>query len=273
MQDIRKPYTRSRSNADLSSRVERFENRAYEDDQYYEEAEEPVRIPVSRIRRSLAGMDMYPPKKESRHEEDLEYTDTPNRDRDHRGLRQAPVYRDPRTRYIKREGRLGTWAFISTVVVFAVGAGLLTYVFNSATVTIVPKTRDVNDFGRTLTFGQKGADSASIPFIVEKTVLKKSKTLPLSESRKVEAKAKGRIVVYNNFDGLPQKLIKNTRFESKKGKIYRINDSITIPGMKGGTPGSVEVDIYADSNGADYNIDATEFTIPGFKGTPREKGL
>ena len=44
-------------------------------------------------------------------------------------------------------------------------------------------------------------------------------------------------------------------------------------GKKGSTPGSVDVTIYADSNGVAYNSQATTFSIPGFKGTPREKGF
>jgi hypothetical protein len=76
--------------------------------------------------------------------------------------------------------------------------------------------------------------------------------------------------VYNNFNAKPQKLIRNTRFQTTDGKIYRIDDSVTIPGKNGSTPGSVEVKVYADTIGATYNIDLTDFTIPGFKGTDRE---
>jgi hypothetical protein len=43
--------------------------------------------------------------------------------------------------------------------------------------------------------------------------------------------------------------------------------------MKGSTPGTLEVTVYADSYGATYNTAPTDFTIPGFKGTPREKGF
>ena len=60
MQDIRKPYTRSRSNNDLQSRVEQFEsaryNREIPDDG-------PVQIPVKRVRRDIQDMDMYPRRK------------------------------------------------------------------------------------------------------------------------------------------------------------------------------------------------------------------
>jgi hypothetical protein len=146
-------------------------------------------------------------------------------------------------------------------------------VFDSATVTIVPKYKDITDFNKTIVFTQKGTSTEDVPFIISTTSSKKSKTLSLSESKKVESKATGKVIIYNNYDSAPQKLIKNTRLESTAGKIYRINQSVTVPGKVGATPGSIEVTVFADSYGASYNSEPTDFTIPGFKGTPREKSF
>lgn len=272
MQDIRKPYTRSKSSRDLSSRVEQFENGSYEND--YDDApihNKPVQIPVQRIRRDLRDMDMYP----RRRSDDVEDESHGRReeDRETDPYHRNPPYKDPRTRYVRKTTSLGTWVFIASLIILAVGAGLLTYVFNTATVTIVPKYKDVTDFGRPILFSKSATTTGSVPFREETTSLTKSKILSLSESRKVEAKASGKVIIYNNFDGNVQKLIKNTRFESSKGKIYRINQSIEIPGKKGNTPGSLEVTLYADSNGAGYNSEATDFTIPGFKGTARAEAF
>ena len=66
MQDIRRPYTRSRYNNDLQSRVEQFESARYRRDDY-EDDEPPVQIPTRR-RRDIDSMEMYPQK---RREEDL----------------------------------------------------------------------------------------------------------------------------------------------------------------------------------------------------------
>jgi hypothetical protein len=80
-------------------------------------------------------------------------------------------------------------------------------------------------------------------------------------------------VVYNNAGKTDQKLIKNTRFQTSDGKIYRIPSEIVVPGQKTQNgalvPGSIETTVVADQPGADYNIDLTDFTIPGFKGTPQ----
>ncbi len=256
MQDIRKPYTRSKSNRDLSSRVAQFESRSYARE---DNDDRPVHIPikVSRERRNIDQMEMYP--RRMRQDDYEEEAERPRGD---------IVYRDPRTRY-RNNNSLGTWAFITVVSVLIVGGLLLTYVFNSATVTIVPKHQDVEGLHKTISFGLNPTTASVVPFIVATSSLTKNKTLPLSETKKVQAKASGSIVIYNNYDSEPQKLIKNTRFESANGKIYRINQSVTVPGKKGDTPGSVEVIVYADSYGADYNSAPTDFTIPGFKGTPR----
>jgi hypothetical protein len=55
--------------------------------------------------------------------------------------------------------------------------------------------------------------------------------------------------------------------------IYRIAEEVSVPGKKvvGGEdqPGSVEVAVYADVPGEEYNKGLTDFTIPGFAGSPR----
>jgi len=89
----------------------------------------------------------------------------------------------------------------------------------------------------------------------------------------VEKKATGRIVVYNAYSAEPQLLIANTRFETTdgdgNGKIFRITEPVTVPGMSASVPGSIEVTVTADKPGADYNLGLKDFTIPGFKGDPR----
>ena len=266
MQDIRKPYTRSRSNNDLQSRVEQFESARYKRDDYERDGYEdvPVQIPTKRIRRDVKDMDMYP---RSRRDDDL--YDEPKYDDD----RTHTTYREERVRSPRKKSSTGTLMFIIAIIALVIGVSLYTYVFDSATVTIVPKYKDVNDIGKTFVFSKDGTDPTAVPYVIGNASLSKTKTLTLSETRKVEAKASGKIIVYNNFDGTPQKLIKNTRFESSQGKIYRINQSIEIPGKKGSTPGSVEVTVYADGSGAEYNIGTATFSIPGFKGSPRESSF
>jgi hypothetical protein len=72
--------------------------------------------------------------------------------------------------------------------------------------------------------------------------------------------------------------VATTRFESSTGKIYRIRESVTVPGAKQTTgaelePASVTATIYADKPGPDYNTGKTQLSIPGFKDTPRYNGF
>jgi hypothetical protein len=265
MQDIRKPYTRSKSNRaqEIGARVEEFEKHTYSDDI---EDDAPVHIPVRKTfkeRRNIDQMEMFP----SRGRRASDYEDGA-----HAGRRDTDgiVYRDPRTRYERKRQSVGTLAFIGVLLLLVVGGSLLTFVFNHATVTIVPKHTDIADYRQAITFAREGADTAdTVLFTVATTSIAKSKTLTPSETKKVEAKATGSIVIYNNYSADPVRLIKNTRFESAAGKIYRINQSVTVPGKTATTPGSIQVTVYADSVGADYNSAPSDFTIPGFKGTPQ----
>jgi hypothetical protein len=244
--------------------LEQFEKRSYDNEQDFSREEEygedaPVQIPTKRVRRDLNAMDMYPRRRAERPTQEDERYD------------EEPAYREPRPRYYKQK-HTGTWVFIIVILLLSLGAFLFTYVFNRATITITPKYSDINDFRKSIFFTTSG-DSSGVPYTIATTTITKSRTLSLSETRKVEAKASGKITIYNDYDGEPQKLIKNTRFESTAGKIYRINQSITVPGKTSSGPGTVEATIYADSYGSDYNTDSSNFVIVGFKGTPRESGF
>jgi len=104
-----------------------------------------------------------------------------------------------------------------------------------------------------------------------------SLSLTATTTEDVEAKASGTIVIFNNYSTAPQKLVANTRFANSDGLIYRITQSVVVPGKttKGTvtTPGSVTASVTADQVGDKYNIDLSDFTIPGFKGEPQYDGF
>lgn len=86
-------------------------------------------------------------------------------------------------------------------------------------------------------------------------------------------KAKGAVVIYNNFDSNNQKLTTGTRFETKSGLIYKLIEPVVVPGIKvvngKPTPGSIEVVVEAEKAGNEYNIGLEDFSIPGLKNDPR----
>lgn len=87
----------------------------------------------------------------------------------------------------------------------------------------------------------------------------------------------GVIEIYNAYGAAPQKLVAQTRFETKDGKIFRIQNSITVPGARisGANliPSSVKINVIADKTGDEYLIGPSFFTIAGFKGTPKYAGF
>ncbi len=89
----------------------------------------------------------------------------------------------------------------------------------------------------------------------------------------VSEKAKGKITIYNQYSSEPQTLVRTTRLQSTSGKIFRLTNTVTIPGavINEGkiVASSKEVDVEADVAGAEYNIGPDEFKIPGFEGTPK----
>ena len=141
--------------------------------------------------------------------------------------------------------------------------------FGGAIVTVTPKKDTIIMDQKISAF--KSPTSTELPFAVMKVNLEETKEVPATGEKVLTTKASGRIIVYNKQTTI-QRLIKNTRFQNPIGKIYRINDSINVPKaitVKGKTtPGSIEVTIFADEAGPDFNSAATVFTLPGLKGSP-----
>lgn len=158
------------------------------------------------------------------------------------------------------------------IVAGLAGVAVFSGIFKqSAVVTVEPKVKTVTLDGSFQ--AHKEPKDGELGFTVMTLSAEDTQTVPATGEKQVETRASGRIVIFNNQSSASQRLIKNTRFETPQGLIYRIQDSVVVPGQKkvnGETvPGSLEVTVYADSPGTNYNIGLTDFTIPGFKGDPR----
>lgn len=155
--------------------------------------------------------------------------------------------------------------------IFAGTALFYGFFFNDAILTISLKHADVTIKNQAFLAGGEGGDALAFQLMTLSD--ESSLNLIATGEKNVTSKSSGKIVIYNTFSAEPQPLIKNTRFQTADGKIYRIRNSIVIPGQKivGGKPipGSFETEVYADTAGPEYNIGLVDFTIPGFKGSPR----
>jgi len=156
----------------------------------------------------------------------------------------------------------------------AVLAVLVLVVFSTllggATVTLTPKSERISV--QTTFTANRGIGDNTIGYETLPLSEVRSQTVPSEGEKQVERQASGVITVYNNYSSAPQRLIKNTRFESPNGLIYRIPNSITVPGRvsdgSGIRPGSIDVTVYADSAGDEYNSPPIDLTIPGFEDSP-----
>ncbi len=162
--------------------------------------------------------------------------------------------------------RIFLWGIV--VVFLALLGFAVSTSFTGASVKVQPKTKSIvvdHEF-------TAQADGAAIRFVALPVNETADASLPAAMTKKVSERASGTIVIYNNFSEKPQRLIKNTRFETPDGLIYRIGNSLTVPGkmVKNGKtlPGSIEAAVAADATGAEYNIALSDFTIPGFKNDP-----
>lgn len=153
--------------------------------------------------------------------------------------------------------------------------------FSSATVIITPRLQKISFTNETYTAKSSSPTVVDLAFEVLKVKQVGTETVTATEDKEVSIKASGKIIIYNNYSATSQRLINNTRFESKNGKIYRINTSVIVPGYKKVdgkiVPGSVEATIFADQAGESYNMKLSDLTgdfkIPGFKGDPRYQGF
>lgn len=143
--------------------------------------------------------------------------------------------------------------------------------FSSAQVNIYPKVATATVDTSIPLFDTN--TQTGLPYEITEITDSRSKTLSATGEEEVIQKAKGTIVIFNSYSDKDQKLISNTRFETSEGLIFRINESITVPGKSGDKPGSIEVQVVADEAGDEYNIGLADFTIPGFKGLPQFDGF
>jgi hypothetical protein len=105
-----------------------------------------------------------------------------------------------------------------------------------------------------------------IPAQNVEVVSEKSQTYKANSKKNLSEKASGEIVIYNECSTGTQTLVANTRFLSKEGKVFKVEEGVTIPGFTKPedtvVPGQKKVKVVAEEAGESYNIGATSFTIP-----------
>lgn len=172
----------------------------------------------------------------------------------------------------KAKGGFPRWAMwaIGVVAVCGIIYGA-SFFFVSASVSVIPKEASASADTAGSAFLE--ATDGRLSYKMVSLSREAGKEVPASGEEKVERKASGKVVIYNDFSSTAQTLVANTRFETPAGLIFRITAPVSVPGQKTvngvTTPGSIAVTVTADAPGEKYNVGLSDFTIPGFKGDPK----
>lgn len=156
------------------------------------------------------------------------------------------------------------------VTVIIVAGFVVNVMLGGADVTIYPKVKDISVQSDLTAYTNPPANMLGYELLTLEATSEKQ--VKASGKEKVSKQSEGKIFVYNTKSTVPQRLIKNTRFETTKGLIFRIKESIEVPGAKKDekgnlTPGSISADVFSDGTGDQYNIPPQRFTVPGLKNT------
>jgi hypothetical protein len=194
----------------------------------------------------------------------------PARSKPVRPVASEPALLPPNPR--EKRGNIGPilGIVIGAIIVLGIAFGIVSTVFHRATATVTVKFVSVPVSG-SFEASPTGTNLAFATKSVEETA---SKTVESTGTEKVTERASGVLVISNAYSTATQRLVTNTRFETKDGRIYRIKVPVTVPGYitKNGvvTPGTIEATVYADEPGDAYNLSVpTDFTLPGLKDSPQ----
>lgn len=169
-------------------------------------------------------------------------------------------------RSTKKLSRFFMWAIaVLAIIILCI---LALFLFRKTSVTLTPRAQ-------TVTFDQNSqytaypiatAATGTLPYSVVTVDLTDSEPVATQGTEHADVKASGNITVFNDYSTSPVTLIKNTRFATPDGLIFRVPDQIVIPGKSGTTPGEVTVTVQADQAGANYNVGPiAKFTLPGLQ--------
>ncbi|MBI4093658.1 hypothetical protein HY417_01730 [Candidatus Kaiserbacteria bacterium] len=165
-------------------------------------------------------------------------------------------------------GRVTLWGGSAVALLVLIALALVA--FRPTTVTIVPRSHTVffDETARFHAYPATASATGTLTFTVEERAYEDSQLVKASGVEKVEEKAGGNVTIYNEYSAAPVKLLKNTRFATPDGLVFRIPAEVSVPGKRGSTPGEITVTVFADAAGEKYNVPpVSRFTLPGLKGS------
>jgi len=176
--------------------------------------------------------------------------------------RTAPTSRKP-ARVKSGDGNKSKVWMLAVAGVAIVGLGFIVNIFlGGAEIIVEPRFREVTVNSAFTAY--KTAQVGDLPYEILTLEAEGQREVTATGQEEASEQATGEVTIYKSTAG-SERLIKNTRFESPEGLIYRITESVVVPGAVDGTPGSITATVFADEVGEQYNLSPTEFKVPGFK--------
>lgn len=167
---------------------------------------------------------------------------------------------------IENGTKKGSKRFVVSIGLFVLivgGALVLSMMLGKTVLTINPQHRTPNISAEFTAYPEPRDGELSYE-ILELEATKESQVSATGQVD-VQEQATGEIEIIKSTPGA-ERLIKNTRFRSPEGLVYRIEESVVVPGSVEGVPGTIKAEVFADQVGPEYNLDAgVTFDIPGFE--------
>lgn len=149
------------------------------------------------------------------------------------------------------------------VLALALGGIVFSAFTSKTTVTVFPRWREptVNAVFE----AKRQASGSELAYEIMTLEAEGDREVTATGQEEVEEQATGQLTIFKTTTG-SERLIKNTRFEAPNGLMYRISESVVVPGSSETGPGSVTAEVFADQSGPEYNLAAGQrFTVPGFR--------
>ncbi len=133
----------------------------------------------------------------------------------------------------RRRGFLGSrffWFLVIIIVVCGIIGLLMSTLFAGASITVTPRSAAVA--APATMQAQINAPAGTLPYQVINSARTASTSVPATGTKQVSLSASGIATIYNAYSVASQDLVATTRFEAPDGKIYRIHNTVTVPGAK-----------------------------------------
>ena len=191
---------------------------------------------------------------------------------DERPIQSERFTKDEVPNIVIQDGnKKGFSRLIISIVLFVVivgGAVGLSAILGKTELTIYPENREPNISAEFTSYPDKRAGELSYEILTLEAT--KESQVKASGQIEVEEQTTGMIEILKSTPGA-ERLIKNTRFRTPDGLVFKIQESVVVPGAvrnEAGslTPGSIQAEVFADDTGEEYNLPSgTTFDVPGFQ--------